>query len=79
MSRKIKVMEEVSLIERRVYAEVPPKVEFALTSHGEKLLEVFDAMEKWGLQYARDMGGKIDKKISFNIYGVFCIVNLIGL
>ncbi len=62
LSRKIKALEEVSLIERIVYAEVPPKVEFALSSHGEKLLEVFNAMEKWGMQYAQDMGATIDKK-----------------
>ncbi len=59
ISRKIKALEEVSLVERIVYAEVPPKVEYKLTSHGEKLLEVFAVMEKWGLDYAKDMGAEI--------------------
>ena len=66
LSRKIKALEEVSLIKRIVYAEVPPKVEFALTVHGEKLLEVFNAMEKWGMQYAKDMGATIDEQYGLN-------------
>jgi len=66
LSRKIKALEEVSLIKRIVYAEVPPKVEFALTVHGEKLLEVFNAMEKWGMQYAKDMGATIDDQYELN-------------
>ena len=61
LCRKLNALEEVSLIKRIVYPEVPPRVEFALTSHGEKLLDVFGAMEKWGLQYAKEMGGKIEE------------------
>lgn len=59
--RRIRLLEEDSLVQRVVYPEVPPKVEYRLTTHGEKLLEVFDVMEKWGLEYAKAMGGQIEE------------------
>ena len=40
--------------------EVPPKVEYSLTIHGERLVEIFATMTKWGEQYAKDMGAIID-------------------
>lgn len=60
ITRKIKALEEASLIERIVYAQIPPKVEYKLSTHGEKLLKVFEVMEKWGYEYAQDMGAKMD-------------------
>lgn len=57
LSRKLKALEEVSLINRIVFPEVPPKVEYSLTIHSERLLEVIQTMQKWGEQYAKDMGG----------------------
>ncbi len=59
ITRKIKALEEATLIERIVYPEVPPRVEYKLTIHGEKLLQVFEVMEKWGDEYAEAMGAKI--------------------
>lgn len=60
LSRKLKALEEVSLVNRVVFPEVPPKVEYSLSIHGERLLEVFEIMSKWGEKYAKDMGAKID-------------------
>ncbi|RBQ31844.1 winged helix-turn-helix transcriptional regulator [Aliarcobacter vitoriensis] len=59
LSRKLKALEEVSLVNRVVFPEVPPKVEYSLTIHGERLLEVFEIMSKWGEKYAKEMGAKI--------------------
>lgn len=58
LSRKLKALEEVSLVKRVVFPEVPPKVEYSLTIHSQKLLEVFDAMSKWGEEYAKNMATK---------------------
>ena len=60
LSRKLKALEEVSLVQRVVFPEVPPKVEYSLTIHGERLVEIFATMTKWGEQYAKDMGAIID-------------------
>ena len=60
LSRKLKALEEVSLVKRVVFPEVPPKVEYSLTIHGERLLEIFTIMAKWGEQYAKDMDAIIE-------------------
>lgn len=60
LSRKLKALEEVSLVKRVVFAEVPPRVEYSLTIHGERLLEVFEIMSKWGEQYAKEMDAIIE-------------------
>jgi len=44
-------MEENGIGNRKVYAEVPPKVEYSLTPLGESLKPIHDAMWKWGEQF----------------------------
>ena len=38
---------------RKVYAEVPPRVEYSLTEMGQEFRVVLDAVEKWGLDYIK--------------------------
>ena len=47
-------MEENKLIVRKVYEQVPPKVEYSLTVHGEKLQLILESMKEWGMEYAKD-------------------------
>ena len=44
-------MEEKGLLTRKVYAEVPPRVEYTLTETGYSLKPVLDAMWAWGTDY----------------------------
>lgn len=53
---KLKELEEKNIINREVYAEVPPKVEYSLTSSGEKLRPVLENMSKWGIGYVNEFG-----------------------
>jgi len=41
-------MEKYHLINRVVYPEVPPRVEYSLTEHGKAFLPVLDAIREWG-------------------------------
>lgn len=47
-------MENDGLIKRKVYAQVPPKVEYSLTETGLSLKSVLKSMEEWGLKYKEE-------------------------
>jgi DNA-binding HxlR family transcriptional regulator len=51
LSRELKAMAALGLIERTEYQVVPPKVEYALTTVGESLLPIIAQMAEWGTQY----------------------------
>ena len=51
LSAQLREMEEDRLLIRKVFAEVPPKVEYHLSDFGSSVEEIFVALEKWGKQY----------------------------
>ncbi len=53
---KLKDLEERNIINREVFAEVPPKVVYSLTPSGEKLKPVLEEMYKWGIDYVETFG-----------------------
>lgn len=48
LTQQLREMERAGLIERQVFAQVPPKVEYALTPLGASLEPIVEAMCKWG-------------------------------
>lgn len=53
---KLKELEEKNIINREVYAEVPPKVVYSLTEAGKNLKPVLEEMHKWGINYVQEFG-----------------------
>lgn len=51
LTSNLRQMEDDGLIHRKVYAEVPPRVEYSLTDTGQSLEPVIDAMWNWGEGY----------------------------
>lgn len=51
LTSQLRDMEESGLVNRKVYAEVPPRVEYSLTELGKSLNPILDAMKCWGEDY----------------------------
>lgn len=50
LSRTLKELVADDLIERTVYSEIPPKVEYTLTERGHSLVKVLDKLCDWGIE-----------------------------
>lgn len=51
LTAQLREMEQSGLLTRKVYAEVPPRVEYTLTETGYSLKPILDAMYRWGEGY----------------------------
>lgn len=51
LTQQLRELEQDGIINRHVYLQVPPKVEYSLTELGETLKPILDAMHEWGLKY----------------------------
>jgi DNA-binding HxlR family transcriptional regulator len=58
LTQQLRQMEADKLVQREVYAEVPPHVEYSLTEVGRSLSPILDAMHKWGTEYRMLKGKK---------------------
>lgn len=51
LTHQLREMERDGLVTRRIYAQVPPKVEYSLTPLGMSLKPVVEAIHQWGLAH----------------------------
>lgn len=51
LTQQLRDMEEDGLVNRKAYAEIPPRVEYSLTEIGNSLKPILDSMFLWGQQY----------------------------
>ena len=55
LTDNLRALEDDGLIEREVFAEVPPRVEYSLSEIGKSLRPIWDAMEAWGIEYKANL------------------------
>ena len=51
LSLRLRALEEEGIVERQTYAEVPPRVEYALTDKGLALIPIIDDMRTYGQRW----------------------------
>lgn len=53
LTANLRTMEESGLLTRKIYPQVPPKVEYTLTKTGYSLKPILDSMLEWGIDYQK--------------------------
>ena len=51
LTDSLRSLEEDGIVQRKVYPQVPPRVEYSLTPLGESMRPILAAMEQWGSAY----------------------------
>lgn len=54
LTNQLRELEADLVVTRKIYAEVPPKVEYSLTEVGKKLQPILQQLEQWGRIYLLD-------------------------
>lgn len=51
LAKQLHELEDYGIISRKVFAEIPPRTEYALTEMGEEFRPILDQVEVWGNKY----------------------------
>lgn len=62
LSLQLKGLERDGLVGRKIYPEVPPKVEYFLTPFGKTLIPMLEEIARWGRGLAESRGRLVDKR-----------------
>lgn len=54
LTQQLRELESDGLVHRKVYPQVPPKVEYSLTSKGTTIMPILNLMCEWGRGYLQD-------------------------
>jgi DNA-binding HxlR family transcriptional regulator len=54
LTQQLRELESDGIINRKVYAQVPPKVEYSLTEMGKSLSPILKAMQKWAISFIEE-------------------------
>lgn len=57
LTQRLRELERDGIIRRKVYAQVPPRVEYLLTRHGQSLRPILELMSAWGKKHRTRHGG----------------------
>ncbi|MCM2677097.1 winged helix-turn-helix transcriptional regulator [Alkalicoccobacillus plakortidis] len=55
LTAQLRELEHHDIVIRRVYAQIPPKVEYSMTEYGNSLQPLLGAMHEWGSKHAQHL------------------------
>ncbi len=56
LTSQLRELEEEGFINRKVYAVVPPKVEYSITSRGKRAVVIVDVIRNYGIELMKEFG-----------------------
>lgn len=63
LTSQLRELEAEGFIARKVYAVVPPKVEYSITRRGKRATEIIDTIRNYGIELMKDFGVNTKKKV----------------
>jgi DNA-binding HxlR family transcriptional regulator len=60
LSIQLRQLERDGIVERKVFAEVPPRVEYSLTDMGQNMLPMLEKIAEWGRAMAVRFGKTVE-------------------
>ncbi len=57
LTKQLRELEDDKIISRKIYAEIPPRVEYSITARGETLFPILESMKQWGAEELADHKG----------------------
>ncbi|MDK2940444.1 MAG: hypothetical protein PWQ51_2609 [Methanolobus sp.] len=51
LTKQLRELEDDAIVNRKMYPEIPPRVEYSLTDFGKTIIPVLEALAQWGLTY----------------------------
>lgn len=67
LSLQLKDLESDGIVKRKIYPEVPPKVEYSLTDFGKTLIPMLEEIALWGRSLAETKGKMVEKVRKKNV------------
>ena len=55
LTQNLRELENNNIINRKVYAVVPPKVEYSLTKYGDELINILEQLNNWGIKTCEEL------------------------
>lgn len=62
LTKHLRELEDEDIVERVVYPQVPPKVEYSITEYGKSLEQILNAMHEWGTRHTLHKQKKLEQK-----------------
>lgn len=58
LTSHLRELERNNIVHRKIYAEVPPRVEYSLTEHGRSIVPILDSLQEWGMKHLERLNDK---------------------
>lgn len=71
LTKQLRELEASGIIARKIYPQVPPKVEYSITEYGKTLAPIINALRDWGTQHLEKVSGSISAENTATDQSVF--------